>query len=96
MGYFVVMCKQVVNLSYSFQSQPPLTKHTQLFQPTIKYPHPLSSNTNNKFKLKSSNEDQFTMSASSAYQVLDVMPNCSLLDLKAAFRAKVCIPIYKS
>ncbi|PWA81907.1 DnaJ domain-containing protein [Artemisia annua] len=89
MGYFVVMCKQVVSLSYSFQPQPPLTNHTQLFQSTIKYPHRLSSNTNNKFKLKSSNEDQFTMSASSAYQVLDVMPDCSFLDLKAAFRAKV-------
>lgn len=29
------------------------------------------------------------MSASSAYQVLDVLPDCSLSDLKAAFRAKV-------
>lgn len=86
---FNMLCKQVVTLS---QSQPPLTKHTPFqssFQPTIKYPHRLSSNTNKKFQVKSSNEDQFTMSASSAYQVLDVMPNCSLLDLKAAFRAKV-------
>ncbi|XP_024959600.1 uncharacterized protein LOC112500352 [Cynara cardunculus var. scolymus] len=60
--------------------------------PTIKYPHRFSSNTNNQFRVNSirdSSGDQTTMSASSAYQVLDVLPDCSLSDLKAAFRAKV-------
>lgn len=53
-----------------------------LFQcPTIKYSN---ANNNNKFRVYSH------MSVSSAYQVLDVTPDCSLSDLKAAFRAKVC------
>ncbi|KAD0994761.1 hypothetical protein E3N88_43446 [Mikania micrantha] len=39
--------------------------------------------------LRDGNEDQSIMSVSYAYQVLDVMPDCTLSDLKTAFRAKV-------
>ncbi|KAJ9552784.1 hypothetical protein OSB04_016829 [Centaurea solstitialis] len=98
------LCRKVVSLSPIYQAQPPIIKqihhHKRPFEssfrwpvrPTLKYPHRFSSNTNDRFRVnsvKDSNGDQTTMSASSAYQVLDVLPDCSLSDLKAAFRAKV-------
>lgn len=64
----------------------------RLIPTSIKYPHRFFSDTNNKFRVNSvrdSNGDQTAMSVSSAYQVLDVMPDCTLSELKAAFRAKV-------
>ncbi|KAI3519720.1 hypothetical protein L1887_08935 [Cichorium endivia] len=39
--------------------------------------------------VRDSNGDETTMHASSAYQVFDIMPDCTLSDLKATFRAKV-------
>ncbi|KAL8222839.1 hypothetical protein R6Q57_020238 [Mikania cordata] len=62
------------------------------FNPTIKHPHRFSSITNNQLRvnsLRDGNEDQSIMSVSYAYQVLDVMPDCTLSDLKTAFRVKV-------
>ncbi|KAM0036403.1 putative DnaJ domain, Chaperone J-domain superfamily [Helianthus debilis subsp. tardiflorus] len=39
--------------------------------------------------MNSGRGEESSMSVSSAYQVLDVMPDCTLSDLKAAFRTKV-------
>ncbi|XP_076951079.1 uncharacterized protein LOC143624246 [Bidens hawaiensis] len=48
-----------------------------------------SKTNNNQFRVKSVRDDDDDMSVSYAYQVLDVMPDCTFSDLKAAFRAKV-------
>lgn len=50
------------------------------------FPSSFSSNISN-FKVNCNGNE--TLSTSSAYSVLGVSPNCSLIDLKAAFRAKV-------
>ncbi|KAI7739708.1 hypothetical protein M8C21_019656 [Ambrosia artemisiifolia] len=89
MGCSLMCSRQFVNL-YSSLYPPPSIKQPpfqwRLINPTT---HPFSSNTHNKFRLYSSARDQSTMSLSTAYQLLDLMPDCTFSDLKAAFRAKV-------
>ncbi|XP_023731151.1 uncharacterized protein LOC111878901 [Lactuca sativa] len=74
------------------QKRPCESSLHRLIPTSIKYPYRFFSDTNNKFRVNSvrdSNGDQTIMSVSSAYQVLDIMPDCTLSELKAAFRAKV-------
>ncbi|KAI7757207.1 hypothetical protein M8C21_023715, partial [Ambrosia artemisiifolia] len=89
MGCYLMCSGQFVNL-YSSLYPPPSIKpppfQWRLINPTT---HPFSSNTHNKFRLYSSARDQSAMSLSTAYQLLDLMPDCTFSDLKAAFRAKV-------
>ncbi|XP_071736971.1 chaperone protein dnaJ C76, chloroplastic [Rutidosis leptorrhynchoides] len=91
------LCRTVVSFSSLYHHNCLNRPFESLFQmrlhktQTIKYPyHHLSSNFKNNFKVRNSiNGDQTSMSTSSAYQVLDLKPDCTFSDLKASFRAKV-------
>ena len=76
------------------QKRPCESSLHRLIPTSIKYPYRFFSDTNNKFRVNSvrdSNGDQTIMSVSSAYQVLDIMPDCTLSNIKGAFCAKVCL-----
>lgn len=97
MGWLSLYSKAV---TFPPNSQETLTKNSN-FPSTCSFPWSISSTQKIPFNFPSSfssNTSKFTvncngnetLSTSSAYSVLGVSPNCSLIDLKAAFRAKVC------
>lgn len=97
MGWLSLYSKSV---TFPPNSQETLTKNSN-FPSLCSFPWSISSTQKIPFNFPSSfssNTSKFTvncngnetLSTSSAYYVLGVSPNCSLIDLKAAFRAKVC------
>lgn len=102
MGRLSMCNKAVTNSLHSLFQESVKTHNCQQFPSKTSFPWPIGEPIKNPLILSSfSKTSPFTvncssgkfgdetMSTSSAYNVLGVLPDCSLLELKAAFRAKV-------